>query len=217
MKDEKELIKRQHIYKVFLMGTEWFYINDDDKEIGPFSPRIIKVLVVDGTIEADTLLWRDGLEEWVEAREVNGLKEFLESRPRTPSPRRPSNSSSKNQFCSNCGAAVNSGAAVCLACGAAAQSSVIAGSRSGDSVYPSDPPKDPLLMALLSGCCIAGLGHMVLGQTIKGVMVLIGTILITLATAGVAAFILWPMSGLDAYLIAKKLKNGRRVGQWECF
>lgn len=72
-------------------------------------------------------------------------------------------------------------------------------------------------MALLSGCLLAGLGQIVLGQTMKGVMILIGTVLITLATAGAAIIIVWPLSAFDAYSIAKKLKEGRNVGEWECF
>jgi hypothetical protein len=72
-------------------------------------------------------------------------------------------------------------------------------------------------MALLSLLCIAGLGQIVLGQTIKGVMILIGTLLVALATFGVGLVVIYPLSALDAYLIAGKLKNGSSVGEWECF
>ncbi|MEI8373943.1 MAG: hypothetical protein WCJ35_14030 [Planctomycetota bacterium] len=81
-------------------------------------------------------------------------------------------------------------------------------------IHPSNPPKDPILMALLSGCCIAWLGQIVLGQTAKGLVML--AICVTLAFIGVG-FVGWPLSAVDAYLTAKKLKEGQSVGEWEFF
>ena len=72
-------------------------------------------------------------------------------------------------------------------------------------------------MALLSFCCLAGLGQIVLGQTIKGVMILLGSMVLAVVTGGFSVFVTWPLGGLDAYLIAKKLQSGKSVGQWECF
>lgn len=84
-------------------------------------------------------------------------------------------------------------------------------------VTPSNPPKDPVSMALLSGCCISGLGQIVLGQTIKGVVVLLGSMALAAITTGVSILVTWPLGGIDAYCIAKKLKDGRSVSQWEFF
>jgi TM2 domain-containing membrane protein YozV len=84
-------------------------------------------------------------------------------------------------------------------------------------IYPSSPPKDPLLTGLLSGCCIAGLGQIVLGQVTKGIVLIIVAILLAAATAGISAIFMFPLMGIDAYLVAKKLKNGNAVTQWECF
>ena len=84
-------------------------------------------------------------------------------------------------------------------------------------IYPSRPPKDPVLMALLSGCCIAGLGQMVLGQAVKGVVVLIGAMALGALTAGLSVFVTWPLMGVDAYLVAKKLRSGQPVTEWESF
>jgi TM2 domain-containing membrane protein YozV len=84
-------------------------------------------------------------------------------------------------------------------------------------IQASQPPKDPLLMALLSGCLIAGLGQMVLGQVKKGITVLILTVLVAIMTAGIGALIMYPLMALDAYSITKKLKEGKSVGEWEWF
>ena len=72
-------------------------------------------------------------------------------------------------------------------------------------------------MGILSGCCIAGLGQMILGQVIKGVVILIGSMIAAVLTAGVSILVTWPLGGIDAYLVAKKLKDGRSVGQWDFF
>ena len=84
-------------------------------------------------------------------------------------------------------------------------------------VMPSNPPKDPVLMGVLSGCCIAGLGQVVLGQVTKGIVLLLCNVAIVLMTAGFAALVTWPLMGIDAYLVAKKLQSGQPVGEWEFF
>ena len=87
----------------------------------------------------------------------------------------------------------------------------------GDMIYPKGSTPEPILMGLLSGCCITGLGQIILGQVMKGVIILVGGIIIGGVTMGIAAPFIWIASGIDAYLIAKKLKDGKPVRQWEFF
>jgi len=82
---------------------------------------------------------------------------------------------------------------------------------------PENPPKDPLLMAFLSGCCIAGLGQVVLGQVAKGITLLLCNVALAFVTMGFTALITWPLMGIDAYLVAKKLRSGQPVGEWDFF
>lgn len=84
-------------------------------------------------------------------------------------------------------------------------------------IQPSDPPKDPVLMAILSGCCIAGLGQIVLGQTQKGIACLLGAVVLAAITAGFTLLLTWPLLAIDAYLIGVKLRDGKEVGEWEFF
>lgn len=72
-------------------------------------------------------------------------------------------------------------------------------------------------MAVLSGCCVAGLGQMILGQVGKGLVILLGSIVLALCTFGISVLVTWPLGAIDAYLIAKKLREGHPVGQWEFF
>lgn len=123
-----------------------------------------------------------------------------------------------NDYCQHCGAETNSKAIVCVTCGCKLSSSgsgLMSDIRDGgDYISPSNSPRDPLLMALLSGCCIAWLGQIIMGQTTKGFVLIAASI--TLCFVGVG-FFFWPIAAVDAYLIAKKLKEGKQVKQWEFF
>ncbi len=123
-----------------------------------------------------------------------------------------------NKFCQSCGADANPAAVACVKCGVGLKTRAVSPfSAGGDPVAASDPPKDPVLMGVLSGCLIAGLGQIILGQTAKGIAILLGSMVLAVVTVGISIFITWPAGGVDAYLIAKKLKEGKTVGQWEFF
>ena len=122
-----------------------------------------------------------------------------------------------DQFCQSCGAQTIPAATVCVKCGVALAKAKAIGAAGGDVVVASDPPKDPMLMALLSGCCLIGVGQIVMGQTIKGVSILIGSILLAVATVGFSAPVTAILGAIDAYRIAKKLKEGKSVTKWEFF
>lgn len=124
-----------------------------------------------------------------------------------------------NKFCQSCGAETNPSAIACIKCGVALKGGAVARTSGGggDCIAASNPPKDPVLMGVLSGCCIVGLGQILLGQTIKGIVMLLVGMVLTVLTSGVSALIIWPAGAIDAYLIAKKLKEGKTVGQWEFF
>jgi hypothetical protein len=92
-----------------------------------------------------------------------------------------------------------------------------AGVANDGRIVASSPARDPILMGLLSGICVPGLGQMALGQAIKGVVLLVVTVILSFITGGVALLVLMPILGVDAYLVADKLRDGRTVGQWEFF
>ena len=96
-------------------------------------------------------------------------------------------------------------------------------SGTADFVLPSDPPRDPTLMAILS-LVIPGLGQIVLGQNIKGLAFLaacLGLSVVTCYGGGVFTMLLLVAADvvaiIDAYQIGQKLQQGRPVAQWEFF
>jgi len=86
---------------------------------------------------------------------------------------------------------------------------------SQDLVMPNDPPRDPTLMAILSAV-VPGLGQMILGQTVKGIVLcVLGTGLG--ATTCIGGLVVWIVAIIDAHQIGMKLKNGQPVKQWDFF
>ncbi len=134
-----------------------------------------------------------------------------------------------HDYCQDCGAETNLKAIVCVTCGcklSGSSSSILSYIRDGgDYITPSTPPRDPLLIALLSGCCITPwIGQIALGQTIKGFVLIAGTVALIFFGYGnflinfyMPIWIIWLVAAVDAYLIAKKLKEGKQVKQWEFF
>lgn len=56
-----------------------------------------------------------------------------------------------------------------------------------------------------------------MGQAAKGIVCLLGAMVLAVVTAGVSILITWPAIGIDAYMVAKKIKSGQSVGKWDFF
>ncbi len=86
---------------------------------------------------------------------------------------------------------------------------------SQDLVMPSDPPRDPTLMAILSAI-VPGLGQIILGQTVKGIVLFVlGFVLWT--TTCIFGLPVTIVAIIDAHKIGVKLRDGQPVQQWEFF
>lgn len=64
------------------MSTQWFY-NLDGQNHGPIDSSHLRALAADGTITTDTLIWKNGMNDWVPANKVKDLF------PSTPPPSMP--------------------------------------------------------------------------------------------------------------------------------
>jgi hypothetical protein len=63
-----------------------YYIIMNEEQNGPFTPKIIREMIKDRTVRPDTLVWKQGIENWVKATELSELKELFKSVP-PPVPR----------------------------------------------------------------------------------------------------------------------------------
>lgn len=120
---------------------------------------------------------------------------------------------SGDKFCPSCRADTNPQAIVCVKCGVslARGSSILQGRGSGAATTQA---LDPIIAAVLS-LCIPGLSQILMGQVVKGVVLLLATFVLTvLCLIGIVGF---PLAAIDAYLIAKKIQDGRAIQEWEFF
>ena len=202
-------------------SPQWYY-TQGGAQLGPVPQETIVGLVSSGQLSASENVWRDGMPSWVPLEQVDAFRSAIIVPVVNVSQAARGGYQGGGQlsgFCQSCGTQVMASAFACHQCG----TPVNGGGRSrgsqggGDRISASNPPKDPALMGLLSGCCIMGLGQMMLGQVGKGVVILLGSIVLNVLTVGVASFVVLPLAGIDAYLIAKKLREGQAVGQWEFF
>lgn len=64
---------------------EWFYAKNG-QQLGPVSSQEIESLIKDGTISADSLVWREGMAEWKPANEVLTIPAASEQPTSSPDP-----------------------------------------------------------------------------------------------------------------------------------
>ena len=132
--------------------------------------------------------------------------------------------------CPNCGATVQPNQLRCHKCGSTLQLENALNPAPAHGVpnagpgmesliliwYILDPPKSSTTALILS-CLITGLGQIYLGQTIKGLVLLISSFVISGITLGFGWPILWIVAMVDAHMIGNKLASGQPVRQWEFF
>jgi len=81
-------------------------------------------------------------------------------------------------------------------------------------IQPSDPPKNPIIAAVLSLLLLGGVGQMYLGQTKKGIIIIVATVVLSCVGIGVIIPIL---GTIDAYMLADKLQKGETIGDMQWF
>jgi TM2 domain-containing membrane protein YozV len=88
--------------------------------------------------------------------------------------------------------------------------------KSTETIQPSDPPKNAILAAILSFLLFGGVGQLYLGQTKKGIILIVAFFLGS-CTFGIVTAIAWIVGIIDAYIIGDKLAKGESVGDMQWF
>lgn len=89
------------------------------------------------------------------------------------------------------------------------------GGGGGQLVYPSTPPKDPILILILN-LLIGGVGYLIMGQKTKGIVAIVVWVL-GWAACGIPSGIVAVIAAIDGYLQAQQLQQGKPVGEWTWF
>jgi TM2 domain-containing membrane protein YozV len=86
--------------------------------------------------------------------------------------------------------------------------------QSTTTIQPANPPKDPIIAAVLSLILLGGVGQLYLGQQKKGIILIVVSVLLYCVALG---WVIQLVGAYDAYVIANKLKAGQPVGDMEFF
>ena len=86
----------------------------------------------------------------------------------------------------------------------------------GDLIYPSQPPKDPILVLVLNLLLLGGVGYIILGQKTKGIVAIVVWLVLTVVTCGIGSAIAI-VTAIDGYMQAQQLQQGHPIGQWTWF
>lgn len=92
------------------------------------------------------------------------------------------------------------------------------GAKGGDLIYPSQPPKDPILICVLNLLLLGGVGYIVMGQKTKGIVAIIAwVVLLVPPSCGTLSAVVAVLAAVDGYLQAQLLQQGKTLGQWTWF
>ena len=90
------------------------------------------------------------------------------------------------------------------------------GPGGGDIIYPTQPPKDPILVAVLNLLVAGGVGYIIMGQKTKGIVAIV-VWLVGLVACGIPSGLVAIVAAIDGYMQAQQLQKGFSVGQWTWF
>jgi hypothetical protein len=91
------------------------------------------------------------------------------------------------------------------------------GAGGGDLVYPTTPPKDPILVLVLNLLLAGGVGYIIMGQKTKGIVAIVAYVILLFVTCGAGSGLVAIVAAIDGYLQAQQLQQGKPVGQWTWF
>jgi len=121
------------------------------------------------------------------------------------------------QFCPRCANATHPGSVACVKCGTGFLQLQSPSQYHAPGMIRPTPGSLAPGAALLLSLVLIGLPQMVMGQAIKGVVMLIVAGVLGVLTGRFACLVMWPVGAIDAYCIASKLRRGQPVHQWEFF
>ncbi len=193
---------------------ETFYVIINKETCGPYNLEKLNSLLTSGEISESTLFAQLGMPEWKPLSEIITKIRATGKTTNAPSPSSfaasaatPPSLQSPGRKCPFCGGEIPNEAVKCRHCGSSV--TTING--------PDKPQRSPIYIAVVSGCCVAGLGQLIVGQVGKGLVMMLVSVIVAVITGGIGAFVMWPLMAVDAYMVTKKINSGKPVGPWEFF
>ncbi|NLB94505.1 MAG: serine/threonine protein kinase [Armatimonadetes bacterium] len=137
------------------------------------------------------------------------------------------------RFCAHCGMLRQPGSTRCARCGRVWQTATDAAPysptppyegpgnswpmRADELIRVTPGSHSPVVAVLLSILCLICGGQFYNRQYLKGVVILLGAIVLAPVTEGVSTILAWILGPIDAGLIAGRLNRGETVTKWQWF
>ena len=178
---------------------EWYYIDNEEKQIGPLGDADLQEAIVKGTVKRETMVWNEGMDAWLPAASSSAKSHFNSQTPQAPYATTPRNGPPSPPPAIPASAGFG---------------------RDDSLVYPTNPPRSPHMAWLsLFG---PGLAQIVFGKTYMGISAIITfNLIIALSglweSLGLLIFVLWIATIIDGYMTGNRLKEGVPVGKWQFF
>lgn len=90
------------------------------------------------------------------------------------------------------------------------------GAKGGAPVPSPQPPKDPVLIAILNLLVLGCVGYFLMNQKMKGIVAVVAWIL-GLGTCGIVSLIVCVVAAIDGYQQAQQQQAGFTLGEWTFF
>lgn len=180
---------------------EWYYLNNEEKQIGPLADADLQEAIVKGTVKRETMVWNEGMDAWLPAASSSAKSHFTDPMPQAPYATTPNN------------APPSPTPAISPAAGFG---------RDDSLVYPTNPPRSPHMawLSLLG----PGLAQIVFGKSSMGISGIITFNALALIIIQIfplfslfLLFLLYITAIVDGYMTGNRLKEGTPVGKWQFF
>lgn len=162
----------------------WYYATNGQKN-GPVSLAQLKSLAATGVVAAHDLVWNEGMAGWAQLATVAALRDQQRGPPPIAGPAIPPPPN-------------------------AILASTSMNSTAGGSGQPlANKGVNPLVALAASFFCLP-LGHLILGQTRKGLLLTLASVVGLCLCILPGALISW-MAIFDSYLVAQAIRDGKQV------
>ena len=84
-------------------------------------------------------------------------------------------------------------------------------------IYPTTPPKDPILVLVLNLLVAGGVGYIIMGQKVKGIVAIVAWVILLFVTCGAGSGLVAIIGAIDGYMQAQQLQQGHPIGEWTFF
>jgi hypothetical protein len=172
-------------------SNTWYYARNGQQR-GPYTSAQLKSLVASGVITASDLVWNDELPDWVPASQVTRLWAVTPGRRTFPAP--PAHKESPGPPALPPSIALQNAAGQVLM---------------QNRVLVPNKGINPFAALAASFFCLP-LGHIFLGQTTKGMLLTLATLIGTCLCLVPGILIGW-MTIFDSYVIAQAIRDGKQV------